>query len=56
MKPYRTILIIVYTAALTSAWWASALWATRENGLLAAPIVLTIGAILFLIGAVHNEA
>jgi len=55
MKPYRTIATVLYTAALTSSWWAAALWATKQNGLMIAPVLLTIGAVAFLFIAAVTE-
>lgn len=59
MKPYRTIAIIIYAAALTSAWWAVAIFGaiskTQIPFILFATL-LTFGALVALfINAVNEQ-
>lgn len=57
MKPYRTVLIILYTAALTSFWWMACLWPDMGDGLIWFPaIAFTVAAILCLIIACGEES
>ena len=56
MKPYRTILVILYTVTLTSLWWTALLWPTTWQGAIWVPtIILTVGSILTLIGLTIDE-